>query len=37
MIRTRGRRRAEAQLLADLNDLLQPRPRISVLGAGWRW
>lgn len=37
MIRTRARRRAEAQLLTDLNDLLRPGPRISVLGAGWRW
>ena len=37
MIRTRARRRAEAQLLSDLNDLLRPRPRIPVLGAGWRW
>src|SRR5262245_30365963 len=37
MIRTRARRRAEAQLLTDLNDLLRPGPRISVLGVGWRW
>jgi len=37
MIRTRARRRAEAQLLTDLNDLLRPRSRIPVLGAGWRW
>jgi hypothetical protein len=37
MIKTRARRRAEAQLLSDLNHLLRPRPRIPVLGAGWRW
>jgi len=37
MIRTRGRRRHEAQLLADLNDLLRPAPRAGVLGIVWRW
>ena len=37
MIRTRSRRRSEAQLLADLNDLLRPGPRITVPGVAWRW
>lgn len=37
MIRSRSRRRAEAQLAADLNDLLRPAPRARVLGAVWRW
>jgi len=35
--RNRSRRRAEAQLAADLNDLLRPAPRARVLGAVWRW
>jgi hypothetical protein len=33
----RTRRRAEAQLAADLNDLLRPASRAGVLGAVWRW
>jgi hypothetical protein len=37
VIRTRSRRRAEAQLAADLNDLLRPPARGTVLGAAWRW
>jgi hypothetical protein len=34
---TRSRRRAEAQLAADLNDLLRPAPRAPMIGAIWRW
>jgi hypothetical protein len=37
VIGTRSRRRAEAQLAADLNDLLRPAPRSTMLGAVWRW
>jgi hypothetical protein len=37
MIRTRSRRRGEAQLLADLNDLLTPAPRSCLAGVAWRW
>ncbi|HEY6278314.1 MAG TPA: hypothetical protein VIX86_18515 [Streptosporangiaceae bacterium] len=36
MIRPRPRRRSEAQLAADLNDLLRPY-RSSPFGAPWRW
>jgi hypothetical protein len=37
MIGTPSRQRAEAQLTADLNDLLRPAPRARALGAAWRW
>jgi hypothetical protein len=37
MTGTRARRRSEAQLLADLNDLLRPTPRTTGLGVVWRW
>ena len=37
MIRTRPRRRGQAHLLADLDDLLKPGPRITVPGVVWRW
>ena len=37
MTRIRSRRRSEAQLIADLDDILRPGCRIGVLGAAWRW
>ena len=37
MTRIRSRRRSEAQLIADLDDILRPSRRIGVLGAAWRW
>jgi hypothetical protein len=37
MTRIRSLRRSEAQLIADLDDVLRPGPRFGVLGAVWRW
>ena len=37
MTRTRPGQRHEAQLVADLHDLLRPVPRARVLGIVWRW
>jgi hypothetical protein len=37
MPRTRGRRRSEAFLLADLETLLRPTRRATVFGFAWWW